>query len=106
MNNLMGKSSYSPAGTATGLKGSGYKNASIQQFTPEQMKLFEGLFSNVGPDSYLARLAGGDQGIFNQIEAPAMQQFNDFSANIANRYSGMGGVGARRSSGFQNEQTA
>jgi len=78
---------------------SGYK--AFQQFSPEQMQLFQQMFSRVAPDSYLSRLAGGDEEIFNQVEAPAMKQFNALQGNLASRFSGMG-MGSRRSSGFQN----
>jgi len=79
----------------------GYQMGSMQNFSPEQMNLFRSLFSQVGPDSYLSKLAGGDEDIFNQIEAPAMRQFSSLQGNLASRFSGMGS-GARRSSGFQN----
>ena len=79
----------------------GYKAASLQQFTPEQMQLFQQLFGHVGPDSFLSKLAGGDQSQFEQIEAPALRQFQGLQGNLASRFSGMGS-GARRSSGFQN----
>ena len=79
----------------------GYKAGGLQQFTPEQMQLFQQSFGHVSPDSYTARLAGGDQGVFDQMEAPALRQFNEIQGNMASRFSGMGG-GARRSSGFQN----
>lgn len=72
-----------------------------QQFTPEQMDLFQQLFSNLSPGSYLSRLAGGEQGMFDEMEAPALRQFNEIQGGIASRFSGMG-MGARRSSGFQN----
>ena len=81
---------------------SGYKKGSINQFTPEQMNLFQQMFGQVGPDSYLSKLAGGDQETFNQMEAPALRQFSGLQGNLASRFSGMGGLGARRSSGFQN----
>lgn len=80
---------------------SGYKKASIQQFTPEQMQLFQQMFGDLGPDSFLGKLAAGDQSIFDQIEAPAHRQFAQQQGNIASRFSGMG-MGARNSSGFQN----
>lgn len=80
----------------------GYKPAQMQQFTPEQMNLFQQMFGQVGPDSFMSKLAGGDQGTFDQIEAPAMRQFQGLQGNIASRFSGMGSGGARRSSGFQN----
>lgn len=78
---------------------SGYK--AFQQYTPEQMDLFQNAFNFVGKDSYLNRLASGDEEIFNQIEAPALRQFSGLQGNIASRFSGMG-MGARKSSGFQN----
>lgn len=80
----------------------GYKQGSLQQFTPEQMNLFQQMFGQVGPESYLAKLAGGDQSTFDEMEAPALRQFSGIQGNIASRFSGMGGLGARRSSGFQN----
>lgn len=92
------------AGMGGGMKEkipSGYKKGSLRQFTPEQMQLFQQMFSNVGPDSYLSRLAGGDQGIFDEMEAPALRQFSGLQGNIASRFSGMG-TGGRKSSGFQN----
>lgn len=97
-------------GTATGKQfydkvPKGYKAGQLQQFTPEQMQLFSQAFGHVGPDSYLSRLAGGDEEIFNQIEGPAMKQFSALQGNIASRFSGMG-TGARKSSGFQNTQNA
>jgi len=79
----------------------GYTTGQLQQYTPDQMNLFQQLFSNVGPDSRTARLAAGDEDIFNEIEAPDLRQFNALQGNIASRFSGMG-LGARKSSGFQN----
>lgn len=94
-----------PTGAATGqpLTGGniipkGYRLGQIQQFTPEQQQLFSRSFSQVAPEGYLSRLAGGDPGIFEEIEAPALRQFSDLQSNIASRFSG---AGARRSSGFQ-----
>jgi hypothetical protein len=83
----------------------GYRKGQLQQFSPEQMQLFSQLFSHVSPDSYLSRLAGGDEDIFNQIEAPAHRQFQGKLGNIASRFSGMG-LGGRHSSGFQNTTSA
>ena len=97
-----------PAGTSSGqtmtggnIIPKGYKQGQLQQFTPEQIGLFQQLFSQVQPGSYLSRLAGGDQGAFEQLEAPALKQFGELQGDIASRFSGMG-TGARRSSGFQN----
>ncbi len=100
------QSSKSPMAAASGQKlAGGYKQGQMPNFTPEQMQLFQGLFSHVSPGSYTSRLAGGDQSLFNEIEAPAMRQFNELQGNIANRFSGMGS-GARRSSGFQNANSS
>jgi len=82
---------------------SGYSSGRIQNFTPEAMQLYQNLFQHVSPDSYLSRLAGGDESIFNQIEAPAMRQFSQLQGQNASRFSGMG-LGARKGSGFQNAQ--
>ena len=91
---------------------SGYKMGQMQQFTPEQMQLFQSLFGQVGPGSYLSRLAGGDQSMFEEMEAPALRQFSGLQGNLASRFSGMGSgaqsgmsTGARHSSGFQNTMT-
>lgn len=79
----------------------GYDVQQLQNFTPQQMDLFQQLFSNVSPDSYTSKLAGGDQGQFAEMERPALQQFNELQGNLASRFSGMG-TGGRHSSGFQN----
>jgi hypothetical protein len=81
---------------------SGYKKATLQNFTPEQMQLFQQLFAHVDPESYLSRLASGDEDLFNEMEAPAMRQFQALQGGISSRFSGMGHSGARNSSGFQN----
>jgi len=80
---------------------SGYKKGMLQQFTPEQMQLFQQMFGHVGPESYLSKLAGGDEDMFNQIEAPALKQFSALQGQLGSRFSGMG-TGAQKSSGFQN----
>ena len=55
-----------------------------------------------GEGSNLQRLAGGgDEELWNQIEAPAMRQFQGMQGDLASRFSGMG-MGARRGSGFKN----
>lgn len=80
----------------------GYRPAQLQQFSPEQLNLFQQMFSQVSPDSYLSKLANGDDSTYEQLEAPALRQFNSLQGNIASRFSGMGSNGSRRSSGFQN----
>ncbi len=84
---------------------SGYTSGYIQQFSPEQMQLFQQLFSHTSPDSFTSRLAGGDQAGFAEMEAPALRQFSELQGGLASRFSGLGGPGAlssRKSSGFQN----
>lgn len=90
-----------------GRKIGGYQQFSMPNFTQPQMDLFKGLFSHVGPNSYLSRLASGDQGIFEQIEKPALNAFSGAQGNIASRFAGMGyGSGGLKSSGFQNTMSA
>lgn len=84
---------------------SGYRKYAVQNFTPEQMDLFSQLFGLVDPDSDNYKLAEGDSSIFDDIEAPALRQFNELQGNLASRFSGMG-MGARRSSGFNNASNA
>lgn len=79
----------------------GYKSGQLQQFTPEQMQLFQQMFGQLGPESFLGKLAGGDESMFGELEAPALKQFSGLQGNLASRFSGAG-MGARRSSGFQN----
>jgi hypothetical protein len=79
----------------------GFQMGQIQQFTPEQMNLFQSMFGQLGPNSFLSKLAGGDQGMFEQLEAPAMRQFQGLQGDIASRFSGMG-MGSRKGSGFSN----
>lgn len=80
----------------------GHGKYKIQQYTPEQMDLHQSLHSHVGPDSFTSRLASGDQSMFEEMEAPAMRQFQALQGDVSSRFSGMG-MGARRGSGFQNE---
>lgn len=109
MSSMTGMGGYGQMTGPTGKTGnkipSGYKSGQLQQFTPEQMELFKQMFSHVGPDSYLSKLAGGDKSFFDEMEAPAMRQFQGLQGQLASRFSGMG-MGGRRSSGFQNEMTA
>lgn len=104
--------SYGPVGASTGKAmkaGSkipkGYELGQLQQFTPEQMQLFQQMFGQVGDQSFLGKLAGGDQSMFEQMERPALQQFAGLQGQIASRFSGAG-LGGRHSSGFQNAQTS
>ena len=88
-----------PTGKPKSLKGTGAKSLTMQNFSPEQMQMFQQMFGRLGPDSFMGKLASGDQSQFEQMEAPAMRQFAGLQGNIASRFSGQG-TGARRSSGF------
>jgi hypothetical protein len=113
MSSMSGATGYQgvQSPNATGNKiPKGYRLGQINQYTPGQEQLFQQGMQNVGPESYLSRLAGGDQSQFAQMEAPALRQFNELQGGIASRFSGGGGgagsMSSRRSSGFQNAQTA
>jgi len=88
----------------------GYKQAQLPNFTPEQMELFRNLLSQLSPESYTGRLAGGDQSLFEESEAPALRQFSGLQGGLASRFSaggvGKGALSSRQSSGFQNASTS
>lgn len=99
---LLGSLGQKKSGSLNGDKvPSGYSKGQLQQFTPQQLDLFKSMFSNVSPDSYLSKLSQGDEETFNELEAPAMRQFQGIQGQLASRFSGMG-MGSRKSSGFQN----
>lgn len=88
----------------------GYSSGRIQNFTPEQMQLFQQMLGGIGGGvggglEHLSKLASGDQSYFDQLEAPALRQFGAVQGNLASRFSGMG-TGARRSSGFGNASSS
>lgn len=100
----MNATGFSSGNTKTGMGDiipKGNRKGQLQQFTPEQMQLFQSMFGHVQPGGFLSKLAGGDQGMFDELEAPALKQFGGLQGNIASRFSGMGSR-ARRSSGFSN----
>lgn len=81
----------------------GYSKGAINNYTPEQEQIFQQSAQQLGPGSYLSRLAGGDQSLYEEMEAPAHRQFNELQGGIASRFSGQG-TGGRKNSGFQNTQ--
>lgn len=83
----------------------GYSLGQMQNYDPQQMQTYQNQFQHVSPDSYLGKLAAGDQSEFAALEAPALRQLNEIQGNTASRFSGMG-QGGRRSSGFQNTMSA
>ena len=85
-----------------GKSSGGYKSGQMSNFTPEMMQQFQQMFGHLGPDSYLGRLAAGDQSMFEEMEAPAWKQFQGVQGNIASRFSQAGGL---KSSGFKNSMS-
>lgn len=76
----------------------------IPQFTPQQMDLFQRLLAAIGPGAeqglgFLSQLAGGDEDIFSQLEAPAYSALERGLGQTASRFSQFG---AQDSSAFQN----
>lgn len=82
----------------------GFRKGQLQQFGPEQMQLFQRLFGSVSPDSYLSRLAGGDESAFEQYEQPAWKALGEAQGQLGSRYSQLapGAMSAQRGSGFKN----
>jgi len=82
----------------------GYKQAQLPTMNPQQNQLFQSLLganqggATAGTD-FLSKLAGGDQSIFQQMEAPAYTAFNKQIGELGSRFSHFGG---RNSSGFEN----
>jgi hypothetical protein len=77
----------------------GYKKGQLANFDPQQMQLYKQGFDQVGPQSYLSRLAAGDQSAFDETEAPAKRQFQGLLGQLGSRFSGLG-MGSRHGSGF------
>lgn len=76
----------------------GFSKARIGQFTPEQTQLYGSLYSHLGPDSYMSRLAAGDPALFQDIEEQSLRDLGTAQGQAASRFSGMG-LGGRHSSG-------
>lgn len=74
----------------------GYRLGQLQKFNPQQMELFGQLFSHLGPESFLSKLASGDQSAF----APAEEQsWRDYQGALGEMNEGLTGMGASKSSG-------
>lgn len=84
---------------------SGLRGYNTPQYTPQQLDLFQRNFQYVDPNSYLAQLAGGDEGAIRDIQAPDWRDFGQAQGQLASRFTGFGGQGslsARGGSGFKN----
>lgn len=85
---------------------SGSEIVQVPKYSPERMQQIEQLRGSIEPGAlkgadFLSKIAGGDQSMFEQMEAPAMRQFEQLQGKTASRFSGLG-MGSRRSSGFEN----
>jgi hypothetical protein len=87
----------------------GFGQFSMQTMGPGQSQIYDlirGQFQGGAGDVYknLLSMASGDQGMFQQLEAPALRQFQQqIAPGIASRYAGSGISG---SSGMQNSLAA
>ncbi len=87
----------------------GYEISQLSNFDPKQTNLYNRSYDNLSPDSFLSKIAGGDQSAFDEMEAPAYRQFNELTGGLASKFSsGSGGqsLGLGGSSGFKNANTA
>lgn len=90
------------------IQGTGYRQLQTPTMSPEQQKLFSQLLGQIQPgltsglDQLSQQAGGGSEEYWKQQEAPAMRQFQELQGQLGSRFSGLGGTGGRKSSGFQN----
>lgn len=77
----------------------GYRTGQLSNYDQQQTGLYNQQYAHVDPNSYLSRLAMGDESAFAESEAPAMRQFQGLLGQLGSRFSGMG-MGSRKGSGF------
>ncbi len=95
-----------PAGVGASQKFAGRDLVRVPRFDQGQTDAYQQAQALSGPDSFTAKMAQGDPSFFEKMEAPALSQFGQLQGNIASRFSGMGGMGARNTGGFQNTMSA
>lgn len=83
----------------------GFSLGQLNQFTPSQMRLFKQLFSNTSKNSYLGKMASGDESFYDEMEQPAWRALQEAQGQLGSRYSQLapGALSAQGGSGFQNE---
>lgn len=91
--------SYAPANNV-----SGYTLAQSPNFTPEMQNLFQKLLSSASGGAgqgldFLSKIASGDEGTFNKLEAPAYSAFDKTLGKLSGKFAQ---YGAGDSSAFQN----
>lgn len=86
----------------------GYEKFKTKQYEPEQLDIWKQIYKNLGRESYLQRLAGGDEELFEEMEEPAWRKFSEAQGQIGSRYSQLapGAMSAQRGSGFKQRQGA
>ena len=73
----------------------GYKTKQLPNMSPEQMQFFTQLLQQLqggtqyGVD-FLSKLAAGDEGLFEELEAPAYRNFEKTLGQIGTRFSHLG----------------
>lgn len=97
---------YGKTGSSQFRGPSGYMTGQVEGLSPGGRALYdqfhEGSSEGIGAGlKHLTGLASGDESAFEEMERPATRRFGEQQAQLASRFSGMG-IGARRSSGFQN----
>lgn len=91
----MSYSNLMPAQFRSGQGGGAYKSHAMAQMGPQQMGLLQQLLAQNQPGAaqgtgFLSQLAGGDEGAFQQAEAPAYSAFQRMINQIGTRFSGSG----------------
>jgi hypothetical protein len=66
----------------------GYDIFAVNQYTPEQEKLFGRNYKQIGKGSYLERLAGGEESAYGETEGQAYKQFGGLQSGIGSRFGG------------------
>lgn len=66
----------------------GYDLFAINQYTPEQEKLFKRNERQLGKGSYLDRLARGEESAYGETEGKAYSQFGGMQSNLGSRFGG------------------
>ncbi len=66
----------------------GYDMFAVNQYTPQQQKLFKQNYNYLKSGSYLNRLASGDESAYAESEGPAYNQFSGMQSGLGSRFGG------------------
>lgn len=81
----------------------GFRAGEVQQFDKQQTGLYNQRSNDIGPSSYLNRLASGDESAYSEMENPAYQQFQDQINGLGSRFGGFDQGGGRNVSQGAND---